>query len=59
MTKPRTCCTTHRDSCDFGRQHSWTEIAVRDSSRPVNPDMMPGDWWCARCEGYCTTEREK
>lgn len=53
-TAPRTCCPTHRDTCNFGRDHLWSG-PFRD---PLTGEWShPEDFWCATCGGICTGDR--
>lgn len=59
-TKPRTCCPTHRDTCQFGRPHVWAGPFLLDAGRPLNGAVwsQPEDLKCSTCGGVCTAERE-
>lgn len=50
---PRTCCPTHRDTCNFGKQHVWAGPFLLDGGTWSHPD----DVKCSTCEGVCTAER--
>ena len=53
-TAPRTCCETHRDTCNFGRWHVWGIGFYQDDGTW----SRPGDAKCQTCGGICTAERE-
>ena len=52
-TAPRTCCPTHRDTCNFGRQHVWAGPFYLDDGTWSHPD----DVKCFDCDGVCTAGR--
>lgn len=52
-TAPRTCCETHRDTCNFGRQHHWHgPFYLEDGTWSHDDDVK-----CADCGGICVAER--
>lgn len=53
-TAPRTCCLTHRDTCNFGRQHIWAGPFIQDDGTWSEPDVYK----CAECGGICTADSE-
>lgn len=52
-TAPRTCCPTHRDTCNFGRAHLWAGPFLRTDNTWSHPD----DLLCSTCGGTCTADR--
>ncbi|MET4059971.1 hypothetical protein ABIB35_001516 [Arthrobacter sp. UYP6] len=55
---PRTCCPTHRDTCQFGREHEWSGPFLLDDGRPTEDGVWskPDDVKCRNCGGVCTAE---
>ncbi len=52
-TKPRTCCTTHNDTCRFGRDHAFAGPFLLGKGEWSHED----DVKCGICDGVCYGDR--
>ena len=59
-TQPRTCCPTHRDTCNFGREHRWGIgwIGGTRSGLGVGEEGWHDSAICSACLSICTADME-
>lgn len=60
-TAPRTCCETHTDTCQFGRDHRWGMgwIGGPLSGLGVGEEGWHDSMICATCKGICVADLEE
>jgi hypothetical protein len=60
ITKPRTCCETHRDTCKFGRDHRWSIgwFGGAKSGLAFGEDGWHDSMICSDCLGVCVADLE-
>lgn len=58
---PRTCCPTHTDACQFGREHRWSMgwIGGPKSGLGIGEPGWHDSTICVTCKGICVGDMEE